>query len=160
MCKHSEKKSGHIYGAWKEKIRPRTKFPSLPLPQIINGPPLSLPPVKNLPSWNSSKPNSSKPTPIKAMLCASNCGFIELNSTAHSLHNCHPKRRRKAMTAVCLLQRLWTSTICNQISKFAKKLLNYFEVKLVLNTNLSWGDRTNHIRCYFAYFHLAFSKVR
>ena len=71
----------------------------------------SKPPVKNFFSTNSSRPNSSRPTPHSRTLCASSCDLTELSSVDHSLHNCHPKRRRKTTTAVCLAHKLCSSTI-------------------------------------------------
>ena len=75
----------------------------------------SKPPVKNFFSTNSSRPNSSRPTPHSRTLCASSCDLTELSSVDHSLHNCHPKRRRKTTTAVCLAHKLCSSTIWSEI---------------------------------------------
>ena len=86
-----------------------------------------LPPVKNLPSWNSSSPSSSKPMPQSLTLCASNCGLTKLSSVDHSLHNCHPNRRRNTTTALCLAHRLPNSTICIGTA--------------VLSTNFTWSNK-------------------
>ena len=68
--------------------------------------------MKNFFSWNSSRPSSSNPTPHSRTLCASSCGLTELSSVDHSRHSCHPNRRRKTTTTVCVAHKLWSSTIC------------------------------------------------
>lgn len=75
------------------------------------------PPLKNFPSIKAWTPSSSSPTTTKLTPWASSWGFNSRSSSdAQARHNCHPHRRRKAMTTVCFSHNDDNCTSCPEVT--------------------------------------------